>query len=237
MYLEELGPNRVFYRQYGDNVKVVKLQPIDQDSYKAHFKFRFKFDELDTEFNPLVVEEWTTTELVYCDLEDVWHEVENEELLNRLLGVIECEYMDVDWSFSDLTPVDDVENIVVVDQQFYIPSTLEDAVEYLVSLFKEANKSPEDLGWHMSGGMALRNSWGLWYNETPIAQWFTDRGIYHGDDRSSIIGKAVIAKIKGESFDLDSEIKYFQTWWENTYGEQYSVENMKKSFFEDNKKD
>jgi hypothetical protein len=80
--------------------------------------------------------------------------------------------------------------------------------------------------------MAMRNGWGLWHNATPIAKWFTSRKLYHGDDRSAILQKAADCKIKGIDFNVEQEIKYYQEWWLNQYGEECSLENMERDFFE-----
>jgi hypothetical protein len=110
----------------------------------------------------------------------------------------------------------------------FIPEDLDEAVNFLIENRVDTN----DSHFHFSVGMNIRNNWGLWHNATPIAQWFTERGLYHGDDRSGILQKAVRAKINEQEFDLDKEIKYYQDWWYKQYGEKCSLENMKKDFLE-----
>ena len=80
--------------------------------------------------------------------------------------------------------------------------------------------------------MAMRNDWGLWHNASTIAKWFTAHKLYHGDDRSGILQKAVDCKINGIDFNVEQEIKYYQEWWFNQYGEECSLENMEREFFE-----
>ncbi len=114
----------------------------------------------------------------------------------------------------------------------FIPENFDEAVDFLAKEFKKINASPSQPGWHHSGGMNLRNGWGLWGNSTPIAKWFTEHQLYHGDDRSGILADAVKAKLNGLDFDVFERIQYYQNWWLNTYGEKCSLENMKKDFFE-----
>lgn len=111
--------------------------------------------------------------------------------------------------------------------EYFIPNDFEEAVNYLV----EQQVPTSDPSFHFSGGMAMRNDWGLWHNATPIAKWFTERKLFHGDDRSGILQQAVDAKIKNEPFDIDVKIKYYQDWWEAQYGEKCSLENMEKEFY------
>lgn len=112
----------------------------------------------------------------------------------------------------------------------FMPLNFDEAVNYLV----EQKAPTDDPGFHFSGGMSIRNNWGLWGNSTSIAKWFTEKKLFHGDDRSAILSKAVAAKIKNEPFDVDEEIKFYQEWWVKQYGEKYSLENMEKEFFETN---
>lgn len=112
----------------------------------------------------------------------------------------------------------------------YIPNNFDEAVDYLV-------KQKTNVDDHYGAGMSTRNNWGLWGNSTAIAKWFTAKRLYHGDDRSGILAKAVNAKIKNEEFDLEKEIKFYQEWWCKKYGEKFSLENMEKEFFENNEKE
>ena len=108
----------------------------------------------------------------------------------------------------------------------FIPNTFEEAVDYLVAQ-KVPVKNPL---WHHSGGMSLRNDWGLWHNATPLAKWFTEKKLFHGDDRSGLLSSAVEAKMQGKEFDVDLEIKRYQDWWLNQYGEKHNLANMEKDF-------
>jgi len=120
------------------------------------------------------------------------------------------------------------------ESEDYIPQNFDEAVDYLVDLFHKENTNPTNEGWHFAGGMNLRNAWGLWHNSTSIAKWFTENGLYHGDDRSAILSEAVSAKINNKDFDVHAKIQWYQNWWLETYGEQCSIENMKNSFLKNN---
>lgn len=221
-FLNELTPDQVFYRPYGENIKLARLFPVPEDSPKAFLNYRIKFDEVSSELEELVIIPWTATEIAQDDLDCVWSVLE-EPYLNYFLNnekppVIEDELLDV---------VDSEEE----NQELYIPKNFEEAVDYLVAQSVPCNEP----GWHFMGGMSLRNGWGLWHNKTPIAKWFTENGLYHGDDRSGILSEAVDAKLKGKKFDVYDRIKYYQEWWPKQYGEKCFLENMKRNFFENNK--
>lgn len=123
-------------------------------------------------------------------------------------------------------PKEEIKKAKLKKPEGFIPKDFDEAVDYLVAQKVAVN----DPSFHFSGGMAMRNEWGLWHNYTPIAKWFTDRGLYHGDDRSGILAEAVDAKLRAYSFDVDARIKYYQDWWFNQYGEECSLENMRINF-------
>lgn len=75
-----------------------------------------------------------------------------------------------------------------------------------------------------------RNLWGLWYNKTPLARWFTSKEIYNGDDR----WEALIEATHNRDFNIDEFSKRKQLWWVEQYGDDFSPEKMKESFFKDN---
>lgn len=108
-----------------------------------------------------------------------------------------------------------------------IPTNLEEAVQILKDgLTVEQYDILIDLSYyefigrvHYDGGMAMRNRWKLWSamdneNETsPLAQWFTDRGIIHADDMSGIIYMAFWAEVTCNEFDLEKRINYYRNFW------------------------
>lgn len=101
------------------------------------------------------------------------------------------------------------------------PKTLDEAVDRLVAQMTEMDKDryvKEDptcpgVRFHFSGGMAMRNEWGLWGEESSLGQWFADHGIMHGDDRSACVYKALYCRLCGESFDIADEAAYYREYW------------------------
>jgi hypothetical protein len=122
------------------------------------------------------------------------------------------------------------ENNQYKKQEEFIPNDFYEAVNFLIEQKVPINNPM----FHFFGGMSLRNNWGLWHNETAIAKWFTEKGLYHGDDRFDILQKAVKSKINGSNFDIDYEIKYYQDWWLREYGTEYTPDKMKERFLENN---
>jgi hypothetical protein len=110
-----------------------------------------------------------------------------------------------------LTPLDDVVADIIAHM------TPQEIVDY-----KQEDSEYPGIRFHFSGGMSMRNNLGLWYNETPIARWFKENGIHHGDDRSACIYKALYARLKGIPFDIAAEARYYKEWWFKTYGTDYA---------------
>ena len=76
----------------------------------------------------------------------------------------------------------------------YIPKNLEECFTELDKLLKEVDKKEmqalskreEMIRYHHGLGTALRNNWGLW-SGSPLLKYFTDKGIRHPDEMSSVI--------------------------------------------------
>ncbi len=103
------------------------------------------------------------------------------------------------------------------------PTTLDEAVARL-----ESNSSPEDLAkfkaergghpgssCHFGSGMAMRNGWGLWEKDQPLTKWFRANDIWHADDMSAIIFKALWFKLNAKKFDIKKEAKYYTKYWKS----------------------
>ncbi len=101
-----------------------------------------------------------------------------------------------------------------------IPTTLDEAVDQIIASMNEEAKA----GWaasedgyqamlHHGYGTHLRNEWGLWFNETPIAKWFLARGLWMADDRSGVILDAVHARLKGLPFSIEEEVAHYRAFW------------------------
>jgi hypothetical protein len=122
-----------------------------------------------------------------------------------------------------LKPLDFPDQVSAAIKPVFIPETLDEAVDYLVknrppsdAAFIRGNSLNEFIaGSHMFGGMSMRNSWGLWFNETAIGKFFQERGLHHGDDRSAVILKAFWCKMNDKPFSLDTEVAYYRDYWAN----------------------
>lgn len=107
-----------------------------------------------------------------------------------------------------------------------IPSTLDEAVDQLISAMKPKDKRdwktiPFDkiMGMiHHLGGMSLRNEWGLWHGKTDICKWLRVNRIYHADDQSSTIFKALWCRVNDQPFDIKTEAAEYERFWRETAG-------------------
>ena len=101
-----------------------------------------------------------------------------------------------------------------------IPLTLNDAINVLYSSLKpndiEFIKNNDHSAIHFTGGMQLRNDWGLWDKNSSINKDIQQRfGLSHGDDCSGLIFTGLWAKVQG--VDLDDALnncaeKYKEHW-------------------------
>ncbi len=104
-----------------------------------------------------------------------------------------------------------------------IPRTLEEAVEQILGQMTEADKEafaaePEGspgARYHHGVGTAIRNEWQLWdrENPTPLVKWFRANGLWHADDFSAIIFKAVWSALNRQRFDIAKERAYYEDFW------------------------
>ena len=84
-----------------------------------------------------------------------------------------------------------------------VPATLDDAINMLYDSLSESDKKylleNGTAGCHFSGGMAIRNGWSLWENDTPFKKDIKKRFNLWGmaDDCSGFILAGVEAKVKG----------------------------------------
>lgn len=117
---------------------------------------------------------------------------------------------------------------------------LDTAIQYMVTyaipknhqeIMKSMNVDEILRDYHMAGGMAMRNSWCLWWHECEFTEngvwpkekpalikWFNDRGIVHADDISSIISESTVKTIKSIPIDFEQQCeKYFKHWEEQGF--------------------
>ena len=102
-----------------------------------------------------------------------------------------------------------------------IPDNLDEAVNLLFSkmtdkeriLYELEDEDYPGAGFHFSGGMRIRNNWGLWRKDTGISKWFRENGIWHADDMSGTIYKALWCKVCNKPFDIKKEAKRHEEFW------------------------
>lgn len=107
----------------------------------------------------------------------------------------------------------------------YIPFDLDDAVRHLsenvidpadIEMLRDPDASAKnahlDHWLHMGLGKYIRNSWGLW-GGSRLRDWFFERGLHHPDDMSSVILSCMVARLRGESFDFESEVAGYEGYW------------------------
>jgi hypothetical protein len=105
--------------------------------------------------------------------------------------------------------------------QDFVPSTLNEAIDYLYSELDTKDidyiKSQKSGSVHFSLGMYLRNNWSLWEEGTPFKKDIQTRfGIWGmGDDCSGLILEGLWAKVNGEDVDaiLTKTAERFKKHW------------------------
>lgn len=102
-----------------------------------------------------------------------------------------------------------------------IPTTLDEAVDQILAgmtqeqrdaYARQPSASP-GAAYHHGGGTAMRNGWGLWHGETPISAYLRANRVYHGDDQSAVIFKAVWNRLNGFSTNLAAEAAHYEAHW------------------------
>lgn len=107
-----------------------------------------------------------------------------------------------------------------------IPTTLDQAVDLILAQMTEEEKAdyrlePEDhpgARFHHFGGMAMRNDWRLWEKTGPLNEWFRSHGVWHGDDKSGLIFKALWCRLNGRELDIAAEAAHYAQFWRETAG-------------------
>lgn len=108
-----------------------------------------------------------------------------------------------------------------MEKEQVMPTTLEEAVDQVIhtmtpAQIAEIRKETEDkfmASVHHGYGTALRNAWGLWFQETEIAKWFQARNVVHADDRSGIILTCVYREIHQKEWAVQDQIDKYQAFW------------------------
>jgi hypothetical protein len=105
----------------------------------------------------------------------------------------------------------------------YKPKTLDEAVSQLEKIHDDSTKGKirtmtEDefsANSYFGMGMWIRNNWGLWKGGA-LPDYFNSKGIFHPDDMSGIILTSYYRQLKGQDWELEKQIKYYQDYWKST---------------------
>lgn len=97
----------------------------------------------------------------------------------------------------------------------YIPINLIDALNYLdcswtaeeKNDFKNLSEDQATSFLHMSLGLEIRNSWGLWKGNSEISNYFKDLKVNHPDDMSNIILTSFYRYLNNTDLKLEEQIK------------------------------
>lgn len=72
------------------------------------------------------------------------------------------------------------------------------------------------VGLHHNFGTHIRNTWHLWEPTTPLSRHYQNvYGIGHADDMSSLIILDLLARMRGEPFDLQRYVERYRQFWLN----------------------
>lgn len=106
----------------------------------------------------------------------------------------------------------------------HIPETLAECIEFMITFvppysleeFRQCDEEYCELG-HPDGnwGQWIRNAWGLWDVDSPLTKWFAERDVYHADDKSAMIMKALYKHLNGDDYDFDADVKMYESYWNN----------------------
>lgn len=101
-----------------------------------------------------------------------------------------------------------------------IPTNLEECFVALkekliakdLAFLKENEDAPVRL--HHTLGRYLRNTWGLWGEETSkLKSYFHDLGIHHPDDMSGIILTSFHRHLNDKPLEIEAQVKRYQDYW------------------------
>jgi hypothetical protein len=96
-----------------------------------------------------------------------------------------------------------------LDECFTILKTLD-------GLHAFQNTREEDLYvYHHTIGTYIRNKWQLWNPNSPLANYFREKLIWHADDMSNIILTSFHRHLWGKAIDLEDQIRYHIDYWKN----------------------
>lgn len=100
-----------------------------------------------------------------------------------------------------------------------LPFTHDQAVDLLLKapwtqLERRAMLEGGLVGLHHNFGTHLRNTWHLFEPSSPLARHYQRvYGIGHADDMSSLIILDLLARMRGESFNMTSHVYRYRQFW------------------------
>lgn len=111
------------------------------------------------------------------------------------------------------------------------PQTYDEALQRLIdSGFKEDVATV-----HFFGGMTLRNEWGMWDPESPLAKDFKTRfKLWMADDMSGLLLSEARATVLGEPFDRQAKIDHYHAHWRKHGFDPYTGERVSTSKADNN---
>jgi hypothetical protein len=94
------------------------------------------------------------------------------------------------------------------------PTTFEEAVDLIAGCINQDTVS--NPFFHMTGGMSIRNSLGLWDQTSPLYQHMKQRfGLCHADDTGMLISEAADARVNGRTYDPAADVERCKEHWRN----------------------
>ncbi len=102
-----------------------------------------------------------------------------------------------------------------------VPTNLEECIADLMASVKPTevdiikNMKEDDFlsGSHHFLGRHLRNEWGLWQKDSPLAIYFKKLGLWHADDMSSVILCCFHRHLNDKPFDVEVQVAYYRAYW------------------------
>lgn len=109
-----------------------------------------------------------------------------------------------------------------------MPETLEECFEILTKMtgkknldvFKKTGEDTALAGIHFSGGMWIRNNWGLWGQKGKLYKYFKGLGLFHPDDMSSIILRSFHRHLNKKPLNVEEQVKSYLEYWDRQDNEQ-----------------
>lgn len=106
-----------------------------------------------------------------------------------------------------------------------MPETYEEAIQFVYERINpDTVSSPM---FHMTGGMAVRNTLGLWDKESPLHKHMLERfGLCHADDTGALITDAAHAMKNGEDYDPQAWVDICVKHWHNAGYDPKTMEKL-----------